>query len=114
MCDEYKYVAIGGITKRTDVVLRALPWFVRQAHMRGAKIHGLGFTSLPALPKIHFDSVDSSTWTGGNRFGFLYVFKDGEMQKIMRPPGKKMRHVETAVHNFCEWVRFAKWAETHL
>lgn len=114
MCDEYKYVAIGGIVGSPPTMWRFFPWFIREAHKRGAKIHGLGFTALSALHKYHFDSVDSSSWTSGNKFGMLYHFQNGKMSKINKPPGKRVRPIETAIHNFGEWVKFAQWAENHL
>ena len=39
-----------------------------------AKIHALGFTSISGLEKYHFDSVDSTSLTTGNRFRMLYHF----------------------------------------
>ena len=116
MCDEYDYVAIGGIAskeiKLTDY--KYLPWFINEAHKRGVKIHGLGFTGLNWLPVCRFDSVDSSTWTTGNRFGYIYKFTGKTMRKIFRPSGTRVKNIETAVNNFVEWLKFAKYAEEHL
>lgn len=114
MCDEYKYVAIGGIPRNAPEMWRYFPWFIKQAHMRGAKIHGLGFTSFDGLKKYHFDSVDSSAWTVGNRFGCALLLEGGRIKRIQKPKGKEIRAVEMAVHNFGEWVKFARWARTHL
>ena len=116
MCQAYDYVAIGGIVaneiRKTDY--GCLPPLIEAAHRAGASIHGLGFTNLQWLPKCHFDSVDSSSWTSGNRFGHLWRFDGRTMTKIDRPDGSKVRPRETAVHNFLEWVKFSEWAETHL
>ena len=54
MCDEYKYVAIGGIVSGEikSTKYSAFPALISEAHRRGAKIHGLGFTALEWL-KTH-------------------------------------------------------------
>ena len=56
MCDEYPYIAIGGIAIKeiSENQYSAFPAMIKEAHRRGAKVHGLGFTSLKYLPKILF------------------------------------------------------------
>lgn len=119
MCDEYPYVAIGGIVSREikPTQYKYFPYFINEAHKRGAKIHGLGFTNLEGLKKYHFDSVDSTAWTAGNRFGCVYRFNGETMVKSDKPlgtrvPKEKVR--ELAVNNFVEWCKFQKYAEVHL
>lgn len=116
MCKDYDYVAIGGITDQiTKAEWKYFPYFINIAHDHGAKIHGLGFTSLIDLPKYHFDSVDSTSWTSGNRFGTMYRFNGSGMDQYKRPDGTRLADSRaTAVHNFKEWVKFQKYAETHL
>lgn len=122
MCDEYRYVAIGGYvaglkenraeTRRYEA---AFPWFIRTAHEHGAKIHGLGYTNMQGLKKYHFDSVDSTAWTTGNRYGFLWKFNGQKMIKIDTPQGHRIGlSREAALINYSEWIKFQKWAETHL
>ncbi|MBQ1297948.1 MAG: hypothetical protein IIY21_28170 [Clostridiales bacterium] len=123
MCDEYPYVSIGGLvgkeagSKKQKMLEERFPWFISEAHKRGAKIHGLGYTSEKGIRANHFDSVDSTSWTAGNRFGLIYKFVDGKMIKVsktrgMRCPVEKTR--ELAKHNFLEWVKFQKWADSNL
>ena len=116
LCREYPYVAIGGIVSKeiTRNEYKYFPWFINQAHKHGAKIHGLGFTNLKGLQQYHFDSVDSSSWTTGNRFGFIYKFTGKTLIKIPRPDGHRVKAREVAINNFLEWVKFSKYAETHL
>ena len=120
MSKEYEYVAIGGLvgTGKTEYARKywnMFPWFINTAHKNGSKIHALGFTSLEGIKKYHFDSVDSTAWTGGNRFGFLYRFDGKTIRKINLPEGKKMKDTQKiALINFVEWVKFQKYAETHL
>lgn len=116
----YPYVAIGGLvgTGKSEYARKYwkyFPWFIRTAHDNGAKIHALGFTSMDGIRKYHFDSVDSTGWTAGNRFGHLFQF-DGQTIKTIRvPPGHRLASSKaTAINNFQEWVKFQRWAETHL
>lgn len=117
--EEYPYVAIGGLvgTGKSEYARKYwkyFPWFIKTAHENGAKIHALGFTSLPGIRQFHFDSVDSTAWTTGNRFGYIYKFTGNSIEKTDAPAGKRVKSKEAAVNNFCEWVKFQKWADTHL
>lgn len=118
MCKDYPYVALGGIAKEQRLVgerLKSLRWFIETAHEYGAKIHGLGFTYITSLPIYRFDSVDSTAWTSGNRFGSMYKFTGRTLEVIKKPEGKRMAdHRAIALHNFREWKKFAKYAETHF
>lgn len=117
LCDNYDYVAIGGIVlgeiKRNQY--SAFPTMIKEAHKKKAKIHGLGFTALDYLSKCHFDSVDSTAWTTGNRFGFIYRFDGRTMKKIDCPKGKRLANPrEIALINYSEWIKFQKYAEENL
>lgn len=117
MCDEYSYVAIGGIVSKEIKPEQyiAFPQMISYAHKRKAKIHGLGFTSLEWLPKCHFDSVDSTAWTTGNRFGFVYQFNGKTMIKHDVPKGKRLADSrKVALINYTEWIKFQKYAEMNL
>lgn len=117
MCDEYEYIAIGGIVSKeiTPDKYNALPPLITEAHKRGAKIHGLGFTALEWLKKCHFDSVDSTAWTTGNRFGYLYYFDGHTMKKKDVPKGYRLGDSRAAaLNNYTEWIKFQKWAMEHL
>lgn len=116
MCDEYDYVALGGIVgKKWRGMEQYMPWFIQEAHKRHAKIHGLGFTQLTRLAQYHFDSVDSTAWTTGNRFGYLYFFNGKTMVKKDVPKGMKIGDSRgAALHNYTEWLKFQKWADIHL
>lgn len=117
MCDEYDYVAIGGIVSKEIKPNQygVLPWFINEAHKRGAKIHGLGFTNLKWLPKCRFDSVDSTSWTAGNRFGHVCMFDGRTVKQIKKPEGARMADArQLAIHNFNEWVKFQKYARSNL
>lgn len=117
MCDEYGYAAIGGIVsgeiKKEQYGI--FPAMISEAHKRGCKLHGLGFTNLEWLPRCHFDSVDSTAWTTGNRFGFVYKFDGKTMKKIDCPKGKRLSDSrKVALINYIEWIKFQKYAEANL
>lgn len=114
MCDRYSYAAIGGIVSKEikPDQFKALPHLISEAHKRGCKIHGLGFTALSWLPICHFDSVDSTVWKTGNRFGYVYYFDGKTMKKIDVPKGYRLADSrKIAVINFTEWIKFQKYAE---
>lgn len=117
MCDEYPRVAIGGIVSgeiKKDKY-KIFPALIKEAHKKGAKIHGLGFTNLSMLNVCKFDSVDSTAWTTGNRYGFLYRFTGRTMEKIDCPRGSRIGKPKiAALNNYVEWIKYQKWADTHL
>ena len=117
MCGEYKYVAIGGIVSK-EIKQNEYPIFtylINEAHKKDAKIHGLGFTNLKGLEKYHFDSVDSTAWTTGNRFGSIYKFNGRTMEKFDKKQGQRLADSKkVALNNFMEWVKFQQYAEVKL
>lgn len=117
MCEQYDYVALGGIVSKeiTQKEYKFFPHFIKIAHEHGAKIHGLGFTNLKGLTKYHFDSVDSTSWVSGNRFGSVYQFTGKTMIKHDKKEGQRLADSKSvALHNFMEWAKFADYAEKYL
>lgn len=117
MCEQYNYVSIGGIVSK-EIKQTEYPfftWFINEAHKNGCKIHGLGFTNLQGLTKYHFDSVDSTAWVSGNRFGSVYKFDGKTMTKFDKQQGQRLADYKAvAIHNFREWIKFQQYAEKHL
>jgi hypothetical protein len=116
MCKNYEYIAIGGIVtqeiKRTEYnIFYSL---LKIAKENNCKVHGLGFTNLKGLEKYKFYSVDSTSWLSGNKFGSVYWFDGKTMQKKNKQEGQRVKTHEVAIHNFKEWVKFSKFAETNL
>lgn len=117
MCDEYKYVAVGGIVSKeiTKEQYRLFIWLIQEAHKRGCKIHGLGFTNLDGITKYHFDTVDSTSWTTGNRFGAIYRFNGKTMEKFGKKKGERLGDYYKALkNNYVEWVKFQRYADIML
>lgn len=117
MCDEYDYVAVGGIVSReiTPEQYPMFTWLINEAHKRGCKVHGLGFTNLEGVKKYKFDTVDSTAWTTGNRFGAIYKFDGKTLVKFGKKPGQRLDNYYKALeNNYKEWVKFQKYADIHL
>lgn len=119
MCEEYKYVAIGGIVskeiKRTEYPV--FSYLINESHKRGCKIHGLGFTNMEGMKRYHFDSVDSTAWLAGNKFGFIYNFNGTDMVKSQVPKGHRLGKTawsDARLHNLQEWKKFCNYAEVKL
>lgn len=116
MCEEYDYVAIGGIVtgeiKRNDH--HVFRYLISEARKRNTKVHGLGFTTQNGLKTLRFESVDSTAWIYGNRGGFLYKFNGEDILKIKAPQGKRLKARQVAIYNFKEWVKFQKYAINNL
>jgi hypothetical protein len=115
MCQEYDYVAIGGIVSKEikrvehDVFYPLL----KIAKENNTKVHGLGFTDLKGLEKYKFYSVDSTCWLSGGRYGMLYTF-NGKTLYYQRSKKRKMDGRKATFHCFNEWVKFSKYAENYL
>lgn len=112
MCSEYEYVAIGGIVvpKARSQIEPYLPYLVREAHKRGAKVHGLGYTNIKKALRAGFDSVDSTTWLSGNRSGAVFRF-DGNRMHTIRKDGTRLNAKAAARNNFIEWLKYAEYLE---
>lgn len=94
MCDEYKFVAIGGIASR-EIKPSEYPLLKELcdiAHSKGCMIHGLGYLKLTQINinECPFDSVDGSSWKGdrtGHRFrlekidGNAYLYREKDIPR---------------------------------
>ena len=117
MCDEYNYVALGGIVgKKWQGLEKYMPWFISEAHKRNAIIHGLGFTKTSAFDKVRFDSVDSTTWTIGGRMGNMCYFTGSGMRQYYPSLHKqKPKNINALTeHNLIEWIKFQQYADENL
>lgn len=112
---EYNYVAIGGIVTKEikPKEYGIFKYLLKIAYQNKCKVHGLGFTNISGLKKYKFYSVDSTAWLYGNRGGFIYEFRNGEMLKHQQK-GKRLSSKKSAIHNYNEWLKFQKYAETEL
>lgn len=113
MCKEYDYIAIGGIVTKEikSTEYKYFHYLIKIAHENNCKVHGLGFTNLKGLKEYNFDSVDSTSWLSGNRFGSIYKFNGETMLKFDKKLGQRVITHKTAMNNFEEWVKFANYME---
>ena len=114
LSEEYDYIAIGGIVTKefktgSEVLFKKL---VRIAHKNNCKVHGLGYTSIKNLRVINFDSVDSTSWKSGGRFGQCYIFSNGEL-KMTKPKGKRANYKLLDQHNLNEWIKLQKYFDCY-
>ena len=119
MCKEYDYVAIGGIATKEikPNEYKYLKWFIDTAHSYGCKIHGLGFTNLKGLYIYNFDSVDSTSWVSGGKFGSLYQFNGRELKQVDTGIRRRISGLSTQFinrSNYYEWVKFQRYADKIL
>ena len=116
MCEEFEYVALGTtqfapegkLIRKNPAILKK---FINEAHSKGAKIHGLGFTSQPWLEVLDFDSVDSTSWLA-SKFGVLHYF-NGCRCEIVKKKNDTDRMIgrtsDYHVRNFYEWTKYQKY-----
>lgn len=116
---EYDRICLGYFLTEglsTETTERCAPWFIDEAHRNGCRIHGLGFTKTALLPRLHFDSVDSSSWSAGHRYGSCHFFDLDKkvMRQVSKPAGKRAKTYEIARHNYLEWRKYQDWARNYL
>ena len=116
MCEEYTNVAIGGIVTREFPKSNhpLFEWFIKQAHIRGVKIHGLGYTDTRMLHQYHFDSVDSTAWLSGRRFASIHRF-NGRYIEAAKADGKRLIDYKALdTHNLNQWILYQEYARANL
>jgi len=108
---EYDHIAIGGIVadEFSQDEYKYFRWFVDKAHDLGAKIHGLGFTP-SNIGEYGFDSVDSTSWLSGGRFGTVHRFTGHGLEQESREA--RAKYPANIIHNFKEWVKYAHYLDS--
>lgn len=118
-CKDYSRICLGFFLTEglsTRVTEKYAPKMIKLAHEYKCKIHGLGFTKTTILPKFHFDSVDSSTWSMGKRYGSMCVFDREKkiMKMISRPVGHKANGAAIEKYNLRQWRLYQDYAIKNL
>lgn len=114
MCEEYKYIAIGGLVfhvkKQEYDLIRQL---VEYAYYKGVKVHGLGFTKTKELRNYKFYSVDSASWViSATRGQQIHFFRNGHIKsRQLKKGNKKVKLSELVAHNMIEWAKFQKYMD---
>lgn len=117
MCDDYSYVAIGGIVSKEikSSEYDVFYYLLNEAHKRSCKVHGLGFTNLEGIKKYNFDTVDSTSWISGNKFGAVYKFNGNTMVKRGKEKGERLKgYNNVLLNNFNEWKKFQQYVDMVL
>lgn len=113
---EYDYASIGIAGK--DVAwgdFKAFKHFVNDARNHNCKIHGLGITGMKSLEEVAFYSVDSSSWTAGNRFGAIDYFDGRTIKKISNLSDYRIKdHYTLMTHNLKQWIKFSEYMSNKL
>lgn len=114
-CRDYDYIALGIAGKDTAWGdWKTFYKFVEVARTYDVKVHGLGITGMKVLEKVPFYSVDSSSWTSGNRYKAFHLFDGRSIKSI---PTRVLKdkfihnHEGLALHNLSEWIKFGKYME---
>ena len=122
MIEEYSYVAISAsgafdsAWTRTNEGLRIMQKLLALAHAKNCKVHGLGYTFISTLKQVPFDSIDSTTWNVGGKYGNVCLFdKNWNSARQRRPKNMRVKDVKNLhLYNFENWVKFQKYAEQNL
>lgn len=109
MCDNYNYVAIGGLVfhvKKEEYPL--IKKMVDYAYYKGVKVHGLGFTKTKLLDNYRFYSVDSSSWLASASRGqrIAYFHNNEILTKKINKGNKKANLRAITEFNFKEWIKY--------
>ncbi|MFD9351601.1 hypothetical protein ACFWCO_23565 [Streptomyces diastaticus] len=80
LCASHEYIALGGMALHAVGAAKQRPlmaWLVRAftiARDHGTRFHGFGLTSAQIVKHLPFYSVDSSSYTMGQRWGLVYLW----------------------------------------
>lgn len=79
LCAQYPYVALGGMVPYSKMTGEVMRWLVRCSRIgaeHGTVFHGFGQTGVTAMASLPFYSVDSSTWSTGARYGWMFLWDE--------------------------------------
>ena len=75
----------------------------------------MGFTSLKSLENYKFDTVDSTSWKSGMRYGNIQKWNKDlkKLETIKKPINSrcKIDHKTIAEYSLQEWIKFVKHME---
>lgn len=80
MCSDHRYVALGGLAlhlTNPSIQRKIMAWLVKAFRIgrdHGTVFHGFGVTSSQLVKSLPFYSLDSSSYTYGQRFGLVYLW----------------------------------------
>jgi hypothetical protein len=92
-------------TPKGEIVMNQLN---NMALKHGVKVHALGYTKLKVLDTIKFHSCDSTSWTFSVRSGSVLVFKDGKIERIVKPENTKCNVKKVYTTSYEAWKSLQK------
>jgi len=112
LVNSYQYVGIPCKNPKEKLDENYWNRFIRLAHENNVKVHGFGVSANEKILRYDFDSIDSSSWAGGCRFGVRYRFTGDSIQLYREdgyleggaPDVKEMNRT-----NMIEWIKFQNW-----
>lgn len=109
MCQEYNYVAIGGMAAKEITDKKLILDLCKIAHNYGCLVHGLGYMSLKDLNDevCPFDTIDGTSWQAHIRGQEYYL----ENNKILKTKVNKYWK-EVANTNYETWKKYGEWYDT--
>lgn len=115
LCEEYDYIGLGGIYDEVSPKwFKFFPWFIRQAHMRGCRIHALGFTPTKELATYPFDSLDSRSWLMGSIVASSpqHTFTGTELETVTHEGMERAGDYNEIRRANCRaWIQYARYLE---
>lgn len=113
------YIALGDVSvgSGSRELYKYFPWFLNEAHKNNCKVHGLAFTSIPDLQFMNFDSIDSSSWTMGARFGHPFRFDGHDVQQYdcKRTETRQLAHNEIVkLNDYKAWQKLSQYYDTEM
>lgn len=79
LCTQYPYVALGGMVPYVRMYGEVMRWLVKCFRIgaeHGTVFHGFGQTNSTTMAALPFYSVDSSTWSTGARYGWMFFWDE--------------------------------------
>lgn len=114
MCKTYKYIGFSGFvedkTGENEIPDRFVNTFCDMAHKDSAKVHGFGYTR-QNLPEKRFDSIDSSSWNSGIRYGQLLKFKDNKMIHYKKLHNYNNKYDVISKWSVKEWIKYQEFLD---
>ena len=112
--DDLKKLPVSNIANKNSLCFM---WLVSPKVDLGIEVlKAWGFTSITKLPYIGWDSVDSTAWLTGARYGSgIYQFIGNKLLKSKKPDNSRyIDYKPIQLKNFNEWIKYQRYAEKYL
>lgn len=111
-CEEYDYVAIGGLVGCDKQLLNIVKEMIKYANSKKVKIHLLGYSKSDIIDLDAY-SYDSSSWNG-YIYGNIYIYDNNIKRPIInrRKKNKRLDNnklEDIIIHNFKVWKHYSNY-----